>query len=505
MLLVLLLIAGCTSRAEKAAEQAAIAQQLLDAGNLPVARTFVTQALAYGGDNPEILLLDARIKARMSDLRGAYEAYRTLLVFQPENIEALSAVAQFGVVLGEKDVARNAITRALALEPYNAEILLTSGVMALQDDDFPLALRVADQILAAGSGDARGLALKARALSQTGRGAEALAMLRDEIARTGNNPLIAGAVLETARALGNSQVMLEQFPLLAESRPESFELLLDEINTRYKSGDVEGARAASRDFIAKFGARSEVMARLLDLWEEFDREPLAPADIDALASSGAIEARLAVARFYFGRGNLGAAQTLVANSPDLRAAGMRARILIRRGDPGGVAAAGRVIGADDTNCEALTAMAEWNIGQNKIDAAVLAAQVAATQCRDRIDGYMLLASAYERAGRPAAVERAMRDGIDAHPIDPRLTERFADWLLRQDRAETALSVARRLTTVAPSRASSWRVLAATCRRAKDATCSRDAARGLERAKATYQLDPLPGVRPVDPLYGRSWR
>lgn len=501
----LLLLAGCASRAEKAAEQAALAQQLMDAGNIPAARAAIGKALSYGGENVDILLLDARIKVRAQDLRGAFDAYRTVLVFQPDNMEALATVAQIGGMVGEEDIARDAIKRVLAIEPYNPEMLLTLGVLELRKDNFAEAMRLAEQILAAAPGDPRGLALKARALTQTGRGAEALKMLRDQIALTGNNPMTAGALLETARAQGDVATMLEQFPLLIENVPQSTELVLDEINIRYKSGDKEGARFAARDFIAKFGSQSEAMARLLDLWEEYDPQPMSPDDLAALAANGAVEARLAVARFYIDRGDLTVAQSLVANSPDPRAAGLLARIQIRRGEPGGVQAAGRIIAVDDTNCEALTAMAEWNLGQGKIDAAVMAAQVVATQCRDRIDGYVILANAYQRANRPTAVERVSRDGIDAHPLSPRLTRGFADWLLARGREESAVGAARRLTTVAPSRESSWRIFGSVCQRAGNSVCAADAARGLARAKTVYQLDPLPGVRPPDPLFGRTWR
>lgn len=501
----LLLLAGCASPAEKAAEQAAIAQDMLAAGNLPAARAAIGKALSFGGDDVDILLLDARIKTAARDLRGAYDAFRTVLVFEPDNLEALQAVGQLGAIVEEEDVARDAIRRVLAVEPNNPEMLLTLGVMELRDDKEDAALRIAEQILASAPGDPRGLALKARALTLLGRGPEALSLLRGQIAETGNNAMTAGALLEVARAQGDVQTMLEQFPLLIESLPQSIDLVLDEINIRYKSGDREGARFAGQDFIRRFGSQAVAMARLLDLWEEYDPDPLAPETLNALANDGAVEARLAAARFYVDRGNLAVAQALVANSPDLRAAGLVARIQIRRGEPAGVAAAGRVIGQDSTNCEALTGMAEFNLAAGKVDAAVLAAQVVAAQCRDRIDGFLILSRAYQSANRAPAVERVSRDGIEAHPLNPRMTRSFADWLLARGRGESAVSVARRLTTVAPSRESSWRVLAAVCQRAGNSICAGDAARGLARARTTYQLDPLPGVRPPDPLFGRTWR
>ncbi|WP_133365822.1 tetratricopeptide repeat protein [Qipengyuania sediminis] len=501
----LLLLAACTSPAEKAAEEAALAQTLFDAGNLPLARAAVSRALSHGGDSADILLLDARIKMRMQDWGPAYEAYRTVLVFQPNNLEALSVVARLGLTSGEKEVARDALDRGLKLAPGDPELLLTAGVMSLGEEDYADALRRADRILAASPGDPRGLALRARALTLTGRGGEALGLLRAQIAETGNDPTIASALLEVARAQGDVPTMLEQFALLVAANPDSSELVLDEINVRYKSGDAAGARFAARDFIARFGAEGETMARLLTLWEEYDPAPLAPDQIATLAAGGAIEARLAAARFHLDRGKLGEAQALLAGSDDPRAAGLLARVRLRQGDAGGVAAARRIAEKDQTNCEALTAIAEHELAKGRVDAAVIPAQVVATQCRDRIDGYVILADAYARAKRPAAVERVSRDGIDAHPLDPRLTRRFAEWLVARGRAASAVAAARRLTTVTPSRESSWRVLASVCQRANNSVCAGDAARGLARARTTYQLDPLPGVRRPDPLFGRTWR
>lgn len=501
----LLLLMACASPAEKAAADAAIAEQLLAAGDLPGARAAIGRALSHGGNSVDMLLIDARIKMRMQEWNGAYDSYRTVLALQPDNIEALSVVGQIGSMLGEDKVAREAIGKVLAANPQDAEMLLTLGVLELRDDNHAEALALAERILANAPGDPRGLALKARVLTLTGRAGAALAMLRDQIAKTGNDPMIAGALLEVARAQGNVPTMLEQFPLLISTSPQSIDLALDEINIRYKSGDAAGARQASRDFIARFGTQGEAMARLLGLWEEYDRTPLASADLAALAASGAIEARLASARFFVDRGDLESAQALVADAPDPRAAGLRARLQLRAGDLRGAAAAERILATDETNCEALTAIAEHHLAAGRVDAAVVPAQVLSTQCRDRIDGYVILANAYARAKRAAAVERVSRDSIEAHPLDPRTTRMFVEWLGANGRASSAVAAARRLTIVAPSRQSSWRILADACRRAGNSACMGDAAAGLARARTTFQLDPLPGVRQADDLFGRTWR
>lgn len=498
-------LGACSSSLEKANKEAAIAQQLLDQGDLPAARKAIARAMQHSDDQLPILLLDARIKYRMQDFRAAFDAYRVVLALDPNNLEALVATAQLALALGDKDTARDMIRRGLAIEPGQPEILLTRGVLELDAKKYDQAITTGEEILKSNPADPRGIVLKARGMFLQGEKAQALQLLRDTITRSGNNSLLSSALLEVARAEGDVPVMLEQFAFLSSQNQDSVDLALDEINVRYKSGDVAGARTVSLDFLRRFGSDAGASARLVDMWGEYDKRPLTDSDIASLASDIGLEGRLAVARYYVDHSDLASAGRLVAGSTDARAAGMRARIGVLQGQASAAAAAKAIIDKDTTNCEALTALAEWDLAQGKSNAAVSPAQLAATNCRDRIDGYLLLAKAYEMARRPAGVERVFREGIEAHPLDPQLTAAFTDWLLSTGRDDAAVSAASRLSKVAPARESTWRVYRSVCERAGDKICAAQAAKGLETAKTNYSLDPLPGTRQANPLIGRTWR
>lgn len=499
-----LILASCTGPLEKAQREAAVAQQLLDAGDLPGARRAIARALSYRDDQADILLLDARIKMRMQDLAGAREAFRTLLVFDPNNQEALTAVAQISAMSGDKKTAREMIGRALALNPNNAEVLLSKGVLELEDKDYRAAIDTADQLLITRS-DPRGTVLKARALFLSGDRAGSYALLRKASADFGTNDLIAAALLENARAEGDVPAMMEQFTLLGSTAVTSADLALDEINVRYKSGGIEGARRRGVDFLNRFGGDAGQVSRLVELWDEYDPAPLTGADVEALAPNAPVEVRLAVVRYFIDRGNPELGVPLLANAPDPRIFGLMARLQVRRSDPAGLVAARRILEADPANCEALTAVTEWELAHGEYEQAVIPAQVLATQCRDRTDGYDLLAAAYLKAGRPRAVERAFREGTEAHPQDSRFARAFTDWLLANGRAQAAVALTRRLTVMAPSRTSSWQLRVEVCRRAGDKACVAEAEQGLAAARRTFALDPLPGVKRPDTLFGRTWQ
>lgn len=499
-----LAVTACANSAEKAAAEAALAQQLFNNGDLPGARMAVTRSLALRSDNQDVLLLDARIKLQMGDLTAAYEAYRTTLVFAPDNLEALVMVARIGSINGDKRNARDALRRGLAIDPKQPDLLMVSGIEALTRKEFGAALEVSERLLAANPGNSPGLALKARALSEMGRAADGYALLRGQIEKAGNDPILAGALLEIARAQSDVPVMLEQFPILFQTYPNSVDLALDEINVRYKSGDADSARTAALDLISRFGNDVSAMTRLLELWNEYDRTPLSQADIGALAGEGAVEARLAIGRFLGQNGDLASAAALVGGSVDPRLLGLAAWIDVRRGNPAGFERAQTIASKDRTNCEALTAVAEWKIAKRRYEQAIVDAQVVASDCRDRVDGYLLLADAYERADRPVSVERVLREGIEAHPLDLALTKRLARWLLAKGRAQSAVSAARRLTNAAPARVSSWQAYSEICTSAGNSACAGDAAAGRAAATRSYVLD-APSARRPDPLFGRSWR
>lgn len=500
-----IVLSGCSNRTERAYEEAQRAEAFVRQGDLWSARQAITRALEYRDDQVDLLLLDARIKYLMQDLRQAYEGYRVVLAFDPANPEALQAVALLGLTTGNDQESRDAVEKILAANPGQPDALLVKGVHALNRKDYEEAFAVGETILAHAPDDTRGIVLEARATSLMGETDKALTLLRDTATRIGNNDMIATALLETARDQANAPVMLEQLALLRGDRVDSIDLAIDEANVRYKSGDVAGARSVGVEILARHGDDAAAMDRLGELWLEYDRDPLSPGDRAQLASQGRIEARIAAARHYFRIGDLAVAEALLGPLEDDRVAGLRARIGLAAGEPGAARDASAIVERDTTNCDALATRALSHLRRGDARAAVTDAQVVAAECLDRGDGFLLLAQAYDALEQPAGVERAYSEGVSRHPQDRILSTAYVEWLFEQDRSQAAVSTARRLTQLAPARVSSWRLLARACARASDEVCGETARSGEARAARNFAMDLPPGRRAVNPLLGQSWR
>lgn len=502
-LLFALLLASCSDRSVEAQEKAGAAEQLLAEGNVSAANIVIEQAIRLRGDDPNFHLLSARIKIALNEYGQAYEAYQTVLALDPNNFEALVAVAVIGRSLGDVARSREAADRALAVDPTQIDVLMSNGMIELAEKNYSRAMELAERIIEAHPSNPNGYVLRARTLSLQGKNEEALEVLRATVEKLGNSAMLSGALLEAARAQGNVSTMREQYALIATEFPDSPSLALDEINLLYKIGETDAARTAGAEMLRRFADNAGAMRRLHELWSEYDSDPVAQVDLDAVREGG-LEARLMVARFLLEQGRVEEAGALVDGAADLRLRGLGARIAVRQGNAGAANGARAILKQDETNCEALGAVAEWELAQGKLQEAVRTAQILATECRDRIDGYTLQARAYKAAGREAAVERVFRDGIEAHPANPDLTRQFTDWLLTEKREAAAVTIASKLTKIAPNRNSSWLILGEVCRRAERSSCRKRAAEGLADAKRNYQLETL--ADPVDRniRIGRQW-
>ena len=498
------MLAACTDALEEAQQEAATARALYAAGNLPAARSAIGRAMSHRDDQLDIILLDARIKYAMGDVRPAYDAYRTVLVFDSDNMEALPIVAQLAIGLNELRVARDAIKKALEIDPRRGDVIMSQAILHLNLREFDEAIVTADRLLETSPNDPRGIAIKARALSQQGKRAQAFALLDETIGEIGNQELLSITLLEIARSEGRVPTMLEQFAFLVPRNPESTELALDEINTLYKSGTVDRARLRSASFIDRFGQDPDAMHQLVELWEEYDENPTLDSAANRLARSDMAPARMAVARFYLRRGKVDRAEDFVKHAPDSRYMGLIARLHVARGSDEGPRLARQILQSDTTNCDALSALVRSELAARDNRKAIVNAQLLATQCNDRLDGYLGLVEAYAKDDRTASVERVYREGIEVHPQNPELSEAFANWLVSRGRNRAAVSAMRRLGNAAPSRISTWEAYARVCETIGDSVCRKDAAAGLAKAKDVYVLDPLPGTRPRDPIFGRSW-
>lgn len=495
-------LGGCSDKTKEAYAEGAKAQSYLEAGDLANAQASIAKALALRGDQAFLLVIDGRIRYQTRDWGGAFDSYNMALSLDPNNQEALQAVSQIGAQTGHERESTAATEKILSLDPTNGPALLVTGVRQLNKRLFTDAKATADRMLKADPKSEAGLVLKARAMFMAGERAEALQLLRD--AQTGTTPsqMVVTALLENARDQGDGPLMIEQFRALSGMVPKNVDLTIDEANVQYKRGLKDEARSRGWALLTENGTNLDAVQRLIDVWTEYDKEPLAPDQLARLAEDGGDQARLALGRYYLGIGNAKVAAQLVGQLAGDDAAGLRARIAYATG--GGAAAAEQVLSRDDRNCDALAVRATEAAKQNRAANAVVAAQVAAAECPTR-DGYDLLAAAYRAKGETGGIRRAYLDGINARPLATGPVARYAAWLFESGDPTQAVAIVRRLTQRAPAKISTWQLMQMACARAGQPACVAEAQAGEAAARKSFAMDLPPGERRPNPLLGNTWR
>lgn len=495
-------LAGCGGSAVAAAEDAALAQNLLGQNRIAEARLAIKEAIEQRDDEPQYHLLRGRIEMAAGSRSGAFSAYSDAMSLDPTNLEALQAVSQLGLQTGNLRESVEATDAILSLTPDEPGALLVRGLHAVIRKRYGEADGIADRILARDPNDEGGVILKARIAVRKGAPQEALQVLSGFGVTKTNTLGVVATRLEVYRVMRDAAGMRSQFALLRNLAPGDPDLRLDEANFAFKDGRARDGSGLIVAALADPKASAERIAQSLALWREYGDVGPADATLAPIVSTGTVAARLAIAEFLAERSRLAAARQLLTGLDADQRIALDALIAARGGRWSEARRlADQVIAADGTHCLALTVRAETALKQGAVTDAQRAAQVAASQCSAQTRAWILAADAYTRREDMENARRMWRQGIAANPQDAELARAYVDWLVRAGMEREAVSVARRLTHAAPALLSGWRLYRESCQRF-DPSCRQTAEAGLADAATLYAIDFAPGQAAPNGLFGR---
>ncbi|MGB7408776.1 MAG: tetratricopeptide repeat protein [Pontixanthobacter sp.] len=497
-----MLTTACSSSSESAAEDAALAQSLLQERRVGEARQAINRAIANDDSEPQYHIIRGRIEFASGAIPNAFNAYNEARALDPSSEEALQAVSQLGLQVGELRASLEATEAILALNPDNVEALVTRGLHAVVRKEYDDADGFADRILAIQPNNEGGVILKARIAFLGGDSGKALDLIDNYSADNPMTAAIALTRLELMRERRDADGLAREFMRLRELAPENTGLRIDEANFAFKTGrkrsgiDLTVARLADPE-----GSR-DLTEQAIDLWEEYDVVAIPDSAIDTIARNGSAAARREVALYLARNDNIAGARVLTASLPPTDRSALSSLILLQAGDrEGALAKANALLERDATNCVALTVRAKALIAARQPRKALLPAQEAANQCPEITEAWTIAAQAYLGLGDTENAKRIWRQGMDANPQETQIFRRYVAWLLKSGDTREAVTVARRLTINAPALLSGWRLYRDTCRKTSD-RCLAEASRGLADAKTRFGIDLLPGEAPPNGLFGR---
>lgn len=485
---------------------AAQAQQLLDAGQPVQAQALIGRAIQKRDDLPAVFLVQARIAMALGKRGDAYRAYANALALEATNPEALMGTAQTGLGTGHLREAEEAADKILALDPNQTDAMLIKGIIDMVRNDLDGAIAFSDKVLALKPDDIAATILKSRVLALQGDRAAALKLVDAAVVKQGPTLELSMALAELQRQDGDPAAFLATLERIRQLAPQNRDYRFDLVDTLYRLGRVDEARAETTALIEDAVDVPEEASRYARLWYAYDQNALTEDQLARAAAKAAVNTRLALARFYVATGRGGVAAALLRPvatgwSSDIQAAYARA-IGAAGNSAAAREAADRILQKDPDNGDALLIRADATLARGDPATAIVDYQRVVRDYPQWEEGYIALARAYRAADKADGVRRTFESGRQALPQSLPLARAYVGELLRIGDRERAQDVARRFALDSPSLIAGWTWYGAVCAQTGGGDCRDEAAEGLKRSRARFGLDVAPGTPPPIALVGR---
>jgi Tfp pilus assembly protein PilF len=182
-------------------------------------------------DRPEAHLNLGLLDLRHQDPTGAEAEYRTALRLDPSFVPALVNFADLDRIRGQDQQGADLLRKALAIEPKNADVRYSLGLLLVRQHSYTEALDQLRQASTLAPDNARYAYVYAVALNSTGAAAEAIALLE----RT------------------------------HQQHPTNRDVLVALVSITRDSGDLATALRYARELAGQYPADMQVRAMLMDL------------------------------------------------------------------------------------------------------------------------------------------------------------------------------------------------------------------------------------------------
>ena len=390
----------------------------------------------------------------------------------------------------------------LTLDPNQQNALLVAGLIAFVKKRYDEATDYADRLLAQSSTNEGGTILWVRTKFIQGKAEEAKAALRKFEEVAGVTPGSARTRLEIARHESDAAGMDKAFRDLKAGPQETVATKIDEANFRFKRGQPAEALALSAQVLEAREALPADIRAIIDLWQEYDVGTPPATVLQSLRANAPAGTRQAVAAHLIDAADPAAGEAMLVGLASVEADALRAQAALARGQVDRAREqANAILAKEKTQCTALIVHARASLDMGKTAAALRSGQVAAAECPNMIDGWVVTAQSYSAQDAKFNARRIFRDGLAANPQSTPMARAYVDWLIGQDAGREAVAAARRLTNVAPALSSGWKLYSQVCHKLSP-DCVAEAARGLEKSRTTYGRDMKPGEKPENSLFGR---
>ncbi|MET0374274.1 MAG: tetratricopeptide repeat protein, partial [Rhizorhabdus sp.] len=480
----MLALAACGSSERKAAKAATRYDSYYAKRDYFSARVEITKAIAAQDDVPGYWAKLARAQLGLGNYLDAYSAYSRVIELNPNDEEAIQALAELSYSGGSFKDAEKFADQILAGQPRSLRMLLVKGTVHAARRELPEARAITDKMLEIDPANEGAAILSARLLNMEGERARAIASLEKSIAEDGESSAKLLAVLDLYMGGNDFPKTARTYSRLFAMAPGDVSMRLDYVRLLYEQDRPDRALEMLARLTRRHPADTELQQRIVDIWNEVGS---AKVDVDRVRRFVNAQAddhmKVALGHLLLDQKRYGEAEavlrpfidSLTKDAP-ITAAKVEADVLYAgalsglRRDAQALTLVDRILAFDDSNPRALHMRVRISLAAGDVARALRDAQALVRDNPSMVDGRVELAEIYVRRKETILADDAYAHAMNDLDEDPDMLSAYVTYLLRTGRQSRALDIAKRFTVDNPRSREGWRERAKLCIRLGDADC-----------------------------------
>lgn len=446
-----LAVAACDTADERSAAHYEKGLELISSGDTTKAMLEFRNALKLNQDFVEPRFEMAKLLMEQQDFRGALGNFLRVVELEPEHLETRTNLARIFVYGQQWDDAKRHIDEALTFAPDNTEVRALSATVEYRQGDKDKALEIARSVLKDEPENGPAAVVLIGHEINEKNFPEAMRLSEEALVQNPKDQGINFLKLAILEQMGDAQGVGAHLDTMTGLFPKNRNIAQSLVQWHMQQNDEAGAEKALREIYTRFPEDSENALNIVRFLRQ--TKGIDTARVEMLRLSEGDQHRpifqRALASFDFQNGQpeqaisilenaLGTiedeaekrqTQTTLANMLRSEGRNEEAQALVET-----------VLAGDAENVSALQLRASYAIDADRPEDAIQDLRTALGANPQDPDILALLASAHERNGSRGLAQERLALAVQVSESAPEISIRYAQFLLRDNKADVAASV-----------------------------------------------------------------
>jgi cytochrome c-type biogenesis protein CcmH/NrfG len=475
----LLALPACGSPESRAAKAMARYDEYFAQHDLLKARVEIRSAIHAQSEIPEYWNKLGRVELDLNNPQNAYSAYARVLEIDPQNREALQAVAELSYSGASPDAALKYADQMLRLEPRTLRMLLVKGLIAFDRTEYDDARALSAQMQGIDPGNEGAAILLSRVQYATGDPKGAIATVENSISQHGIGVQKLMMLIDFYNDQNDFPKLNHSYARMFRLDPDNIRLRLDYARILYENGLPDRALIVIDRLQHRYPRDQKLQREIVDLWLAIGSDKIDLDQVRRIAGAGNEQMKLAVAELAVDQKRYEEARQILAPfvvADKIIAANVQAKALYAIALSGlgkkaeAAALVSQILAFDKSNPQALLLRLQLAVDRHDLIAALNDAQVLTSDNPRLAPGWIAFAQVYTLRH-----ERVLADGIYGRamenlPDSVEILKAYTTYMMGTGRPDLALDIADRFTRANRKSLDGWKIRGDLCLVQRDDSC-----------------------------------